>query len=254
MKRSAAGATTPTAALKFRLLTEADAETVYHVHRRVFSTLSDKSFMYQRELTFFVDMVERKGRIVGAYIDGTLIGYIAFRLAGNPENRHWNSLRHIPLEREMVAEGAGGAVLPEFRNRGVFRGLLRRRHAEAKASGAKFQTTVVAPRNTDCLVPILADGSLMSAVLEDATGKNYLLMKPLLSTVNKIGSGAAVSPYDVSANISSLAENYVGIPNSRGGDIQIVYYSPHAIYLGDGDAPVYSYPRTVDVEVLSDSG
>ncbi len=238
MEHSAKRATRVTADLRFRLLTEADAEAAYHVNRSVFSALSDRSFMYEHDLSFFVDLIKRKGRMIGAYFDARLIGYIGFRLPGCSENGHWKLLTHFQVKREMVTEGAGGAVLPGFRKRGVYSALLRYRNEEAKALGAQVQTSVVAPRNWASLMPILTDGSLMSAVFEDVTGMNYLLAKPLLSTVHRSGEGAIVSPHDIAANICHLSQNYIGFPQSNGSHIEIMYYSPGEIYARYNSEPV----------------
>jgi hypothetical protein len=232
MEISATRGRRATADLQFRLLTEADAEVAYYIHRSVFSALPNQSFMYEHDLSFFVDLIKTKGRMIGAYLGATLIGYIGFRLAGFSES-HWSLLTHLQVKREMVTEGAGAAVLPDFRKKGVYSELLRYRNGEAQALGAQFQTTVVALRNTASLKPVLVDGSLMAAIFEDETGLNYLLVKPLFNTVHRSGEGAIVSPYDVLENDRYLSQNFIGFPQAKGGDLEIMYYPPEDICVCD---------------------
>jgi hypothetical protein len=237
MEVSAARATVA-ADLQFRLLTEADADAAYHVHTEVFSGLHDQSFMYQHDRSFFANLITRKGRMIGAYFDASLIAYIGLYLPGRAENRHWTLLTHLHFEREIVAEGAGGAVLPGFRKRGVYRALLRLSNEEAKSSGAQFQTSVVAPQNWASLMPLLTEGFLMAAAFEDATGMNYLLVKPLLSTVHRSGKATSVSVHDISANIGHLSRNDIGFPQPNGKHVELLYYSPEQIYVWDNSEPV----------------
>jgi predicted N-acetyltransferase YhbS len=226
---SAAGTPGTTADFQFRLLTGADAEAAYRVHRRVFSALINKNFMYEHDLQFFVDLIQSKGRMIGAFFDESLVGYIGFRYAGLSENRHWRLLKHLQIKQESMAEGAGGAVLPEFRQRGIYGQLLQQRNEEAKTSGAMFQSTVVASDNTSSLKPVLNAGFLVSGVFEDETGINYLFVKPLWNAVHASGDGITISLHDVSENVRRLSKKHVGLPRLGGDTLEVRYYSPENI-------------------------
>ena len=231
---SAAGIPRTTAGFQFRLLTGSDAGAAYRVHRKVFSALTNKNFMYEHDLQFFVDLIQSNGRMIGAFFDESLIGYIGFRYAGLSENRHWRLLKHLQINQESMAEGAGGAVLPEFRKRGIYGRLLQRRNEEAKTSGAMFQSTVVASDNTASLTPVLHTGFLVSAVFEDETGINYLFVKPLWNSVHASGNGMTISLHDVSENVRHLSKKHIGLPRLGGGTLEVTYYSPKNICMFNG--------------------
>ena len=207
-----------------RLLDRADARAAFDVHRRALENLADKNFMYSRDLDYFTAIAQDEGRLIGAYINQELIGYIATRLPGLGNSTHWMSLQHLPIDPRCLSEGAGSAVLPEYRSRGLFSKLLTARNAVALSLGAEFQTSVVAPSNLSCLLPVLADDSLMAATYEDHTGLNYLLVRPLakgLETADR--SGPVVSVEDTAGNLFHLSTGKIGVPH---GYKQVAYRTP----------------------------
>jgi len=207
-----------------RLLDRADARAAFDVHRRALENLADKSFMYSRDLDYFTAIAQDEGRLIGAYIERELVGYIAVRLPGLAINTHWKSLQHLPIDPRCISEGAGSAVLPEYRSRGLFSKLLTARNAIALSLGAEFQTSVVAPGNLSCLLPVLADDSLMAATYGDHTGTNYLLVKPLVRGLEAAGqSGIAVSVEDIAGNLFHLSTGEIGVLSDYR---QVVYRIP----------------------------
>jgi hypothetical protein len=205
-----------------RLLNEADAPAAFDVHRRALESLADKTFMYCRDLDYFTAIAHDEGRLIGAYIQDELVGYIAIRLPGSASNTHWMSLQHLPIDPRSITEGAGSAVLPEHRSKGLFGKLLTARNAIALGLGAEFQTSVVAPRNLSCLLPVLADDSLMAATYEDHTGLNYLLVKPLARRLEAAGfSGTAVGLEDIPGNLFHLSTGEIGVLS---GHKQVAYH------------------------------
>jgi hypothetical protein len=147
------------------------------------------------------------------YIGRELVGYIAVRLPGLAINTHWKSLQHLPIDSRGVSEGAGSAILPEYRSKGLFSKLLSARNAIALSLGAEFQTSIVAPGNFSCLLPVLADHSLMAATYEDHTGLNYLLIRPLAQGLEAADrSGTVISVEDTAGNIFHLSNGEIGVP------------------------------------------
>jgi len=203
---------------------KADAPAAFDVHRRALANLADKSFMYSRDLDYFTAIAQDEGRLIGAYIDRELVGYIAVRLPGSASNTHWKSLRHLPIDPRCVSEGAGSAVLPEYRSKGLFSKLLSARNAIALSLGAEFQTSIVAPGNLSCLLPVLADHSLMAATYEDHTGINYLLIKPLAQALEAGSrSGTIISVGDTAGNLLHLSNGEIGVPYDHN---QVTYRIP----------------------------
>lgn len=223
---------------QFRFLTEADAEAVHVTHKRIFESITNKAFMYLHSEDFFRTIARKQGRLIGAFRNRDLIGYAALRLPGLAHNTHWRSLDRLSFKGEVVAEGAGCAVLPEFRNCGIFRELLRKRNEAASHFGAQYQTSIVAPTNFASLFPLLAEGFFIAAAHKDESGYNYLMVKPLLfEFLPPGGAGFIVSPHDAITNLFCLCEReMIGLPDPRGDAIQLKYYLIHQLDFSQASA------------------
>jgi hypothetical protein len=207
------------------MLSSTDAEAVHAMHLTIFESIAHASFMYPRNEGYFRAIAEDQGRLIGAYCNDRLVGYSGLRLPGNIDNSHWRSLGRLSLTG-AIAEGAGSGVVPEFRDRGIFRKLIRRRNIAAKELGAHFQTSIVAPLNFASLVPLLQEGFIIGAPYEDESGQNYLLVKPLGGELTlPMAPSVAVSACDVASNLVCLCQrNMIGVPEPNGNTVQLRYH------------------------------
>jgi hypothetical protein len=223
-----ATATTDSVALPtmLRLVQPSEAEAVYEVHAIVRRSLPHASFMYGREPDFFRDIASRSGRLIGAYCGDQLVGYAALSMEQPSKASHWRYLQHLCIAADEIAEGAGGAVLPEYRRMGVHGQLLRERNRVASGLGLKFQTSIVAPANIASLRSFLRERFLIAARYQDGDGDNYLMLKPLVGRMtfdSEPGHQAALD--DVAGNFRFLQSGLCGVPCEHGKALHIRYHA-----------------------------
>ena len=224
MRHVAAKADDAASATLLRLVRPDESEAVHHVHLAVRRTLLDRRFMYEHGRDFFRDVASGGGRLVGAYRDDELIGYLAFHFGQETHSSHWRHLHHLSVPAGEIAEGAGGGILQQSRRRGLFTRLLRKRYDVARELGLKFQTSIVAPDNIACLRSLLEEGCLIAARYEDQDGDNYLLLKSLVGRVplHEL-PGCPVALDDVASNLRFLRSGFCGVPCGNGEALRVRY-------------------------------
>lgn len=162
-----------------RILNPDDAEAVHALHREVLHALPNSSFMYRHNLDYFLEVIERRGFVIGAYISGSIVGYAAFLRPGEQASGRGQHLTRLGLTQDDVAESAGAAVHPNHRKQELFRQLIHERFRLAGEFGYTFMTTVVSPQNLVSLKVLLQTESTIVANHRDADGDNYLMLKSL---------------------------------------------------------------------------
>lgn len=178
----------------FRVLRPADVGAVHALHLDVFQALPDRSFMYERNVDYFLELLEGRGMIIGASQNGSLMCYAAFTQPGASGAGYADQLRPLGVNRFNASESAGSAVHPAYRRKGVYRKLMRERFNSASAIGIQFMTMVVSPQNSISLRVCHGLGCAAAGCYIDADGENFLMLKPLNCDLPVAGSNRRIVP------------------------------------------------------------
>ncbi|MBK8175645.1 MAG: hypothetical protein IPK66_10395 [Rhodospirillales bacterium] len=128
------------------------------LHRLVHANLESKEVFRFDSETFMQQHLGRRGRTVGAFTDGMLIGYAAISFPGDDAD---NLGRDLPLpddELAYVADYDGSAVHPAFRGNRLQQKLTDIRHDYALLNGRFHILGTVSPINPVSLGNFLAMG------------------------------------------------------------------------------------------------
>lgn len=229
----------------FLILKTSNIPELYALHCEVLRTLRNRHFMYSHELEYFHDVVERRGHVIGAYAANRLLGYGAFLKPGEQVAGHGREMRHLGIGPDSIAESAGAAVHPDYRNRGLFTQLFRERFRLGSALGYAFITFVVSPDNLVSLKVLLRLQCIMVANYRDIDGDNYLLLKPLIEPFPCPScKGPIVALDDRRGHFHHLFDGKkIGIADTESGELAVKYVtlqSHHLHWLGNAGHNVQS--------------
>lgn len=200
--------------LRLRVLKPADSLQVFRLHLAIINSLSNKEFMYAHDLNFFQRLTNFSGRIVGAFLEGQLVGYIAIKFPLVDKPSQIALLARLGVQPSSVVSGAGAGVLPEAFGRGIFGRLLRTSDSLAARLGFRFRSALVHPKNLDVVRCLLRQHYFLASCVQDADGGNYFALKALQGDQLSC-SGAAITSgiFDYERNLRYLRQGLCGQAN-----------------------------------------
>src|SRR5262245_62134793 len=81
-----------------RMLGPRDVREILRVHHAILDSLSSKDFMYRHERGFFDRLLRFSGRMIGAFYDGELVGYVGIRLRPAPNSVQASCLTRLGVD------------------------------------------------------------------------------------------------------------------------------------------------------------
>jgi GNAT superfamily N-acetyltransferase len=161
-----------------RPLTTDDLDAVIALHHAVRQTVSPDLLCFESD-DFFAGHIDRRGRILGLFVEDRLIAYGVLGLPGPDDPNFGDDLALSPADKAKVANIDGGCVAPEWRGNGLQRLLIACRLRWAFAADRPIALTTVAPGNLPSLSNALAEGLTIRAVLPKYGALRYSLRRDL---------------------------------------------------------------------------
>jgi len=209
-----------------RKLEVGDTGAFLRFHRRILGTLGHPSCLDQRDKRYVSDKMSRSGLILGAFVDGGLVGYACLRFIGGPGETYAEAVGIGGHEIDGVAEMDGAAVDPAYRRTGLYRDLLRFRERAAASESKRHLVGIVSVHNPRSMIGVLAAGYRIRAVYHDHFGANLVIHKDLRLPCHPddADAGLSIPIEDVPGHRRALATSRWGCALvGSGADTAIAY-------------------------------
>lgn len=153
--------------LELRPLQPAQLDQLTALHRRAWDALPDRRFVYNRDRCYFEALVRGDGTVVGAFLDGALIGYSA--VCFRPTEQQLDELCPFlaPVDRQRVAIHGSTLIDPSFRNRQVFTRLYGERIRLTQSAGFAHSVGIAFLLNRGSLAIAFRSGFTIRGTLVD---------------------------------------------------------------------------------------
>lgn len=161
-----------------RRLGAADVNDVIALHHAARAGVAPEVLAHESD-TFFAAHVERIGRILGLYTDGTLIAYGVLGLPGPHDASFADELGLAEPVRARAANIDGASVKSEWRGNGLHQLLIAWRLRWALEAGRPVALSTVAPANLPSLRNLLAEGLTIRAICKKFGGTRYIVRRDL---------------------------------------------------------------------------
>lgn len=192
-----------------------DVDEVFALHRQLIRDLP-RDLVAAESYEFFLDHVERKGRLLGLLTRQGLVAYAVLGLPG-PGDANFGADHRLPVERmSRVAHLDGAGVNPLYRGNRLHRLLVHWRLDEARAANRPIVLSTTAPGNDYSRDNLLAGGLLIRGLMHKFGGWRYLLRRDLDLDVAATGSGQWADAGDLTAHAALLQAGWCGWA-ARGG-------------------------------------
>ena len=162
-----------------RSLVASDLDAFLDLHRVVLGTLGHPSCLDERDQVYMAQKLSGEGAVVGAFLDGRLLGYACLRFSGGRGPAYAEACGIHDHHCAGVAEMDGAAVDPDYRRTGVYQELLETRERVATESSIRHLLGIVSVHNPRSLTGVLAAGYRTRALYNDSFGPNLVIHKDL---------------------------------------------------------------------------
>lgn len=215
---------------RLEVLEAVDVPDVLRLHREVYASLPERRVLYLRDGAFFDSLLAGgEGGIVGARVQGRLVGYAAFRRAGREPGSYYRRLDLPGVDPGQAAETAGSVVHPDLRGRGLHRALCRTRREIARSTGYQHMAAVVSVANPGGAVTCIRCGFAVRALHFDADGANLLLHTHLRRPAPPVELSVErwVELADIDGHRAALIRGQCGVSCRRADSALLIGYASH---------------------------
>ena len=153
-----------------RFLGPDDIEPLLVLHHEVLDCMPEPLLLYERDYGFYHRCLTEAGGIVGAFRDGTMIGYATLFTPGPDEENYGVFLDLSEEDLRHVGHLAGSAVHPYYRGSQIQRILVEVRGLYAHRTGFHHLCGEVLPGNTVSIANHLAEGYFLAGFRVDKYG------------------------------------------------------------------------------------
>lgn len=174
---------------------------------------------------FFHQHCRARGRILGLFADGELIGYGVLGLPAPDEESFADRFGLTAEQRAVVATIDGAGVLPRWRGNGLQRRLVAARIEAAGAAGRRIAVSTVAPGNLPSLRNLLAEGLTIRALRPAFGGLRFLMRRDLDRSPKPATEGRWIALADTSEAVDALMSGYQGWSLSEATDGPRIWYA-----------------------------
>lgn len=212
---------------QLRMLGGEDLEDVLRLHDQIYSDLSDRSVLYQRDHGHFHELLSGQGRMVGVMAGNELVAYGSVRLLTDSESPALLPSDIAKKEGRPMALLDGSAVRSDHRGQGLHRmvrACIKKTARELEAHGL---IGIVSSQNHVALASNLSNGMQVRGMYNDDDGDNYLLFADLKAEAEMVairGSGRVVRLDDLAGHHRAQAAGLVGWRlNNKHKEQRLVY-------------------------------
>ncbi len=187
-----------------RWLEPGDIGNVIALHHTVRDAVAPELLCHETD-AFFHEHCRARGRILGLFAEGRLIGYGVIGLPTADQDSFADQFGLSPRQRAVVATIDGAGVLPRWRGNGLQRRLVAARIEAAKAASRQIAVSTVAPGNLPSLRNLLAEGLTIRALRPAFGGLRFLMRRDLDQPVTPPASGRWIAVSDTVRATAALA-------------------------------------------------
>lgn len=215
-----------------RWLEPSEVDGVIALHRTVRQAVAPELLCHETD-AFFRRHCHDRGRILGLFAEGQLIGYGVLGLPEPDEESFADQFGLSMEERAVVATIDGAGVLPRWRGNGLQRRLVAARIEAAKLAGRRIAVSTVAPGNLPSLRNLLAEGLTIRELRPAFGGLRFLMRRDLGWSARPAATGRWVAVADTEKATAELELGHQGWSLAEATDGPRIWYA-----LAEGANPV----------------
>lgn len=192
-----------------------EAVTVHALHTSVLAR-TPAGMVRPDDLAHFEQHAQALGRIIGGFVDDTLVAYGVLGIH-SPTAHHLAELLELdPARRARICVLDGAASLPEWRGRSLHCGVIAERGALAMRLGRSLVSATVAPANLRSLRGLLKEGyTIHRYALVYGGMPRLIVMRDLLAPPRQWRAAMLVDAQDHAGHQQALAAGMVGYACSQ---------------------------------------